>query len=59
MIFVGLNAVAYQNKVNDPLFNATVPVEAQLLDSKGKTGLRTVYMVPKIARALGCQEQVG
>ena len=57
MIIVGLNAVSYENKVNDPLFNATVPMEVKGLDSKGGRPIRTLYYASKFARALACQEQ--
>lgn len=58
IIIVGLNAVTYENKVNDPLFNATVPMEVKGLDSKGGRPIRTLYYASKFARALACQEQV-
>ncbi|KAF2626873.1 hypothetical protein BU25DRAFT_491794 [Macroventuria anomochaeta] len=57
IIFVGLNAVTYQNKVHDPLFNATVPMEAKGIDSTGGHPIRTLYYASKFARALACQEQ--
>lgn len=50
--------MTYVNKVKDPLFNATVPVELRGTDSKGGRPLRTLYFASKVARALACQEQV-
>jgi len=58
IIIVGLNAVTYQNKVKDPLFNATIPMEIKTLSSTGSRPIRTLYLAAKFARALACQEQV-
>ncbi|KZM26287.1 hypothetical protein ST47_g2591 [Ascochyta rabiei] len=43
MIIVGLNAVTYENKVKDPLFNATMLTEVKGLGSKGGRPIRTLH----------------
>ncbi|KAJ8117285.1 hypothetical protein OPT61_g1490 [Boeremia exigua] len=57
IIIIGLNAITYENKVNDPLFNATVPMEYAGIDNHGGRPVRDIYFASKLARALACQEQ--
>lgn len=58
ILIVGLNNVHYQNKVNDPLFNATLPMERTGRDNEGGEPVITMYYPTRHGRALACQEQV-
>ncbi|KAH6638205.1 hypothetical protein C7974DRAFT_156147 [Boeremia exigua] len=57
IIIVGLNSVTYLNKVRDPLFNATIPVESVGIDSQGGRPVQNIYLSNRYAQALACQEQ--
>jgi hypothetical protein len=55
---VGSNSVAYNNPVNDPLFNATQPLDATFVNAEGKLVEKSVYISNHEGQFMGCQDQV-
>ncbi|PSN62993.1 hypothetical protein BS50DRAFT_591218 [Corynespora cassiicola Philippines] len=57
LIFLGSNAVTYNQTIEDPLFSAHVPVPIRTIDLYGQFAESTLYMADLMTRVMACQEQ--
>lgn len=58
LIYVGWNSLPYNNPVNDPLFNATQPIDATFVNVGGELVKKPVHILNHEGQFMRCQDQV-